>query len=137
MKEHKKKAVQPKTVAGFIDQQIEWLDNKTAVQIAEEAGFQRPNILSMIRKGNTKVPLARVPKLAKALEVDPIFLLDLCMREYDPENWQVIKSVLGRPVVTDNQYELLEVVRDAMPEAADFKVTPENKDKIAEFFRSL
>jgi transcriptional regulator with XRE-family HTH domain len=135
MKERKQRSTEAKTIAAYIDNQIDWVD-KTAVQIAEEVGFPKPNILSMIRSGKTKLPIARIPKMAKALEVDPVFLLDMAMREYDPETWTVIKSLVGRPAVSNNQYELLEVIREARP-GEDFKVTENNKEKIMEFFKSL
>ncbi len=87
------------SVAAFIDQQIEWTE-KSLVQIAEEVGFAKPNIISMIRKGNTKLPTGKVRKMALALEVDPVFMLQMVMMEYDPETWEVIQEIIKKPAIT-------------------------------------
>jgi hypothetical protein len=38
---------------------------KTHVEIAREVGSARPNMLSMIKKGATEIPLNRIPALAE------------------------------------------------------------------------
>src|SRR5690606_23967372 len=57
---------------------------KTQQQIAREAGFPRSNMLSMIKKGKTRLPLERVPALAKALEIDPAVLFRVALKELWP-----------------------------------------------------
>ena len=43
---------------------------KTQAEIAAEAGLRSLNFLTMLKNGTSKVPLDRVPALAKALEAD-------------------------------------------------------------------
>ncbi len=50
---------------------LELRPRKTQIAISAEAGFRQPNMLAMIKGGATKLPLDRVPELAKALECDP------------------------------------------------------------------
>lgn len=40
------------------------LSHKTQNEIARDAGFPSANILSMMKSGETKVPVDRIPKLA-------------------------------------------------------------------------
>ena len=58
----------------FLDRRILEMKPKTQAEIAAEAGFANANILSMLRSGSAKMPLDRVPALAKALECDPAHL---------------------------------------------------------------
>ena len=41
---------------------------KTQAEIASEAGFANANMMTFLKTGKNKVPLDRVPSLAKALE---------------------------------------------------------------------
>jgi len=65
-------------------------------EIALEAGYDHPNIISMFKMGNTKVPIEAVPGLAKALDEDPAVLLRLVLFEYSPKALEVIERHLGR-----------------------------------------
>jgi hypothetical protein len=69
------------------------VSSKPQYQIAKEAGFPKPNVLSMIKAGQTRVPLARVKSLAVALDLDARDLLQRCVQEYHPEIWQVIVDI--------------------------------------------
>lgn len=99
------------TVAEYLTEQIR-LSGKTQHEIANEAGFNKPNIISMFKKGETKLPLSKVGPMAKALGVDPVALFRLVMSEYEPQTWQAIEeTVLGQPVLTANEIEIIEVLR--------------------------
>jgi len=99
-------------VAEYIKQQIA-LSDKSQKDISREAGFSTPNNISMIKDGITKLPINRIPSIAKALNIDPVHLLRMTMREYMPETWSVIETVFGQSLMTDNERNLLEVVRKA------------------------
>lgn len=81
-------------VAALLDRQIS-LSGKTLNQIAKECGFPRPNVLSMIRIGQTKLPMARIPALARSLGLDERALLEAALQEYQPELWSVLDAVYG------------------------------------------
>jgi hypothetical protein len=99
-------------VSEYITRQVA-LCGKPQTQIASEAGFDKPNIITMFKTGATKLPIPRVAVLAKALGVDPIFLLRLAMSEYQPDNWAAIESILTQPVLTENELEIIQLVRSA------------------------
>lgn len=51
------------TVADFIADRLAESD-KTQREIAEECGFEKPNIITMFKNGTTKLPLNRIGPLA-------------------------------------------------------------------------
>ena len=104
------------TVAGFITRCIE-LNDKSQRQIAAEAGFENPNVLTMIKQGLTKVPLRRVGALARALDIDPAHLMRLVMGEYMPDTWAAVEDVLGGTMLTKNERELIACYRQATRDA--------------------
>ena len=85
---------------------------KTHRQIAAETGFKQPNMISMIKLGCVKLPINKIPRLSRALGIEPYALLSLAMAEYQPENWltieRVLKSHLGNctPLRVSQQQEL-------------------------------
>lgn len=124
----------PKTsvsrVAAYIAKQIDALAGiKSQRDIAAEAGFQKPNIISMFKTGESKVPLDRVPGLAKALNVDASFLFRLVMLEYWPDFEVEVARMFG-DVISKNEREILIRIREltnnsdpALTEALDDKLT--------------
>lgn len=70
--------------------------SKTQREIALEIGYGRPNLITMFKQGQTKVPIEVVPRLAKALDEDPAVLLRLALREYLPNALRVIEEHLGK-----------------------------------------
>jgi len=97
--------------ATFIGRAIEF-SGKSQREIAIEAGFPKPNIISMLKKGEMKLPLDRIPDLANACHVDPVYLFRLAMEEYHPAIWEVLVNTIGMPL-TANEFELVGAYRIA------------------------
>lgn len=95
--------------AAYITEKIEKSD-KTQIEIAHELGYDKPNIITMFKHGATKVPVAKVPALARALGLDPAHLLRLALSEYSPEILEAIESSFGW-LVAEDEYQLLKQVR--------------------------
>ncbi len=94
-------------VAMYLDKQIEALKGvKTQREIAAEIGYEKPNMISMFKRGEVKVPLDKIPALAKALHVDPGHLFRLAQEQYWPALGGTIAEIFGR-VVTANEEEIL------------------------------
>jgi len=70
--------------------------DKTQKEIAAEVGFPKANVLTMMKQGITKVPISRVPALARALEVEPAELMKIVLKEYQPEILEAIEESLGK-----------------------------------------
>lgn len=106
--------------AEFIVERINQLAHrKTQNEIAAEAGFQNANMVSILKTGKSKLPLDRVPSLAKALECDPAFLMRLSLEQaVGATAARAITEIFGSPV-TENERgwlkELREVSEDSDP----------------------
>ena len=100
-------------VAKFIDRRIlELSPKKSQHEIAIEAGFKTPNVLSMLKTGTSKVPLDRVPALAKALECDARMLFLLAMEQMGGSmTVSAINEIFGT-VVTENEVVWLKAIRE-------------------------
>lgn len=81
-------------VAEYIDAQLR-LCGKSQKQVAEEVGFPKANMLTMIKKGLTRVPLARANKLADALGINRAAFMKRLLAEYHPEILEAIEEALG------------------------------------------
>ena len=100
-------------LARFIAKRVLELKPKPQMDIAKEAGFVNPNVISMLKSGATKLPLDRVLALAKALECDPrrLFLLAIRQQGYETEE-AAIAQIFGT-IVTTNEAIWIEEIRDA------------------------
>ena len=68
-------------VAEYLTAQID-ICGKSQKQIAEEVGFPKANVLTMMKHGTTRIPIHRVPALAKSLGVDPAKFMRMVLAEY-------------------------------------------------------
>ena len=92
---------------------LELRPRKSQIEIANEAGYANPNMISMIRNGATKLALDRVPGLAIALECDPKHLFRMALEQsLGSTASRTIDEIFGT-VVTRNEVVWLEEIRDA------------------------
>jgi len=98
----------------FLEKRIlELRPRKTQAEIAQEAGFPQANWLAMIKTGANKLPLDRVPGLAKALECDPAALFMLAVEQMGGATTEIaIRKIFGT-VVTENEVAWIEEIRNA------------------------
>jgi transcriptional regulator with XRE-family HTH domain len=94
-------------IAKFLDKQIDNLKGvKTQREIADEIGYDNPNMISMFKRGEAKVPLDKIPQLAKALGVDAAHLFRLALEQYWPDQAKLILDIFGR-TATENEEAIL------------------------------
>ena len=105
-------APKPRNVAEYISWQIQ-LCGKSQTEIAQQTGFDKPNVITMIKQGKTKVPLNKIGSLAKALEIDPVHFFKLVMSEYQPDLLDIITAITSQPLITKNELDFIEVIRSA------------------------
>ncbi|HKJ95074.1 MAG TPA: XRE family transcriptional regulator [Gammaproteobacteria bacterium] len=123
------------TVADFVSQRIRVCE-KTQKEIALALGYKNANVIAMIKSGSTKVPLRVVPHLARELAIDEAFFMRMVLREYMPETLVALESVYRTPV-TQNETEILSVLRDRTSSTDPELRTEAQEEKLAEFCRSL
>jgi hypothetical protein len=85
-----------------------------------EIGYDKPNLISMFKRGEARVPLDKIPLLAKALGVDPAHLFRLSLEQYWPDRGEIIAKLFGR-LASENEEEIFlkpwrAATRDADPE---------------------
>ena len=89
---------------------LELKHKKTQAEIAEEAGFINPNMVTMIKQGATKLPIDRVPALAKALDSDPALLLRLALEQSEGSTAaSAIYEIFGQPITVHEMTWITEV----------------------------
>lgn len=106
---------------------------KTQKQIAHEAGFINSNMISLLKSGASKIPIDRVPALAKALEMDPAFLMRLALEQSVGKTAaQAIVDACG-PLVTEREKQWLNEIRDASDDA-DPRLTVRSRSALRGIF---
>lgn len=65
----------------------------TDQQLSEALGFERPVVLTLIKAGTMKMPINKIPALAKALKLDTVELMRTALRESTPELSEAITEV--------------------------------------------
>ena len=101
-------------LAKFIEMRVlELRPRKSQIEIATEAGYVNPNMLAMIKNGSTKLPLDRVPSVAKALECDPKLLFKLALEQLGGATTAATVETIFGTVVTRNEVIWLAEIRDA------------------------
>src|SRR5271155_3438289 len=110
-------------IAKYIDKKIDELKGvKTQREIAQEAGYEMPNIISMFKRGESRVPLDKIPLLSKALGVDPAHMFRLALEQYWPDRGDIIAKLFGR-LASENEEEIFlkpwrTATRNADPETS-------------------
>src|ERR1700681_4051702 len=77
---------------------LEYLISKSGhsqAYIAEQLGYRTQNIITMFKKGDTRVPFDKVIPLAELLSADPAELLRDWFEAYMPGTMEVIENHLG------------------------------------------
>ena len=106
---------------------------KTQREIAAEAGFVNPNMLSMLKSGKNKIPLDRVPSLAKPLESDAAYLMRLAIEQaVGATAAKAITEIFGTPA-TEHERGWLAEIRDAS-DNSDPRLTARSRTTLRRIF---
>ena len=122
------------TVADYLCKAID-LSGKTQKQIAREVGYPKPNIISMMKQGDTKIPLDKIPAFAKACGVDASAFVRLAIKEYFPEMWKVLSKTVGEPL-TKNEEIILEIYRNISPNS-DLEIDSHMQTRIKDALKGV
>ncbi len=124
-------------IGEFLQQRFDLIKNHTNQRdIAKKLGYQRPNIISMWKRGETKVPLDKIPALAEALGVDPAKLFRLAMLQYWPAASDTVNKVFGG-VVTEEETELRKIIEAELGKDGVSKLIVDRKEEFIKFLKSL
>ncbi|MFZ3084938.1 hypothetical protein [Rhodoferax ferrireducens] len=101
----------PQSLIGLIQAQQSAL-GLTDRELCAAVGFEREIVLKLIKAGTMHMPLNRVPALAAALELDPVELLTVALRESDPVLLQVIEEKFNPLCLTSTEQNLIKHLRE-------------------------
>lgn len=121
-------------LSNFIERRIlELKPKKSQLQIANEAGFPNPNMVTMIKQGASKLALDRVPSMARALDSDPAYLMRLALEQAEGDTAaQALVEIFGSPV-TVNEMGWLQEIR-AASDNSDARMTSRARTTIRTIF---
>jgi hypothetical protein len=125
----------PKKVADILASLIDG-SGKSRKEIATAAGFGKPNMISMLKTGDTKLPLARLGSFANAVGADPVALLKLCLQEYYPDVWEAINVHLTA-AITPDELRIVTALRVVNGVHDLSSITLKDREKLNEFFTVL
>ena len=122
-------------IAQYISKQVDVQVSmgKTQRQIAQEIGYDKPNMISMFKRGEAKVPLDKIPLLAQSLSVDAAFLFKLAVQQYWPDLGKAIAEIFGT-VLTRNETKMIETIRE-VTKGSDPDLTRDLERKLKAAFR--
>lgn len=99
-------------VAAYLANQLE-VCGKSQKEVASDAGYERPNIMTMFKQGATRIPVDKAPAIAKAIGVDPAFFIRMVLAEYHPEMLKAIEETMGG-LHSKHEAALLKIIREEM-----------------------
>lgn len=105
-------------------------------QIAEEMGMIKANNITMFKTGLTRVPIRRLPALAKSIGADATYLVRLWFQQYDPEALEVIETFHSFPV-TDNEKNILKTLREKTHDLDPKMFKPQQREALGYFASTL
>ena len=101
----------------------------TRTEIAEQAGFLRPEFLDMLMRGAARLPMRSIPKLSAALEVDPWRLVRLKMLD-EWEHEDGLRLALLTTVEMRNECAIVSLIRDVSADS-----DPELDERLKSYLR--
>lgn len=100
-----------RSVAQILDDAIVANPQIKQKTIAEAAGFEKPNVIYMFKKGLSKIPLDKAGRVAKAVGLDPREFWFKCLLEYTPDVYKEFESVNKQPTMTATEIAFIKAAR--------------------------
>ena len=126
------------TISELIEKGLAKYPDKSQAEIAREMGFSanQTSMLSMIKKGTSRLKISRVPRMVRVLGLEPVEGLAAYLKdrtEDNPEAWSSISYVLtGTHDARESQF--LKVLRQVEAERHErLELTPEKAARLKEF----
>lgn len=110
-----KKAEQPTSsiipVRELIATQMDRLQLSPA-WVAAEVGYSSANIISMLKRGSMRLPLNKLSAMARALQIDPLYLARSMDNDDNLGLTELLDAVSKRTAVTANEEQLILKLRE-------------------------
>lgn len=73
--------------------------------------YPQPNVIAMMKMGSMKMPASKAVDVARALKMDPAFILSKLLNENEPALWDTIQKVMGNRIVSEAEMGLITFIR--------------------------
>lgn len=104
-------------------------------EIAAIVGYKNHNMITMLKQGDSKLALDRVPAMAKALDVDPLDLFKIALTQfYDDKAVALLVSIVETGL-SPAERKILQIARDASGGSL-IELTPEREAQLTDVFAS-
>lgn len=100
-------------LAEFLNKNWDTMVGRTNNDVALELGYKSPNMISMWRLGLAKVPLERLPDVARLMKVDLAILLPLWFEQYlgDRDDSKTLMETVFKRIASERQVAVLNMLR--------------------------
>lgn len=103
----------------------------TDQQLCDVLGFERQITLTLIKAGTMKMPLTKIPALARVLKLDAVGLMRVALSESDPDLSAVIDEVYDPMRLSAAEVNLITHLRKLSGGQAGAPIVFEGKGVIA------
>lgn len=103
----------------------------TDQQLCEALGFEREIALTLIKAGTMKMPLTKIPTLARTLKLDAADLMRVALRESAPELAETIEEVFNPLRMTAAEVNMITHLRKLSGGQAGTPIVFEGRGVIA------
>lgn len=102
-------------LSNFMNDNWDKLVGRTNEDVASDLGYRSANIISMFRTGKTRIPLEKLPDIARLMKLDLTALLPLWFEQYWGERADAKTLIKGfaQRLLSSNELPLVENVRKA------------------------
>lgn len=102
-------------------------------EIAEAVGYKNPNMITMLKQGQVKLALDRVPEMAKVLNMDALELFKIALTQfYDEAAVRAITEVIDGSL-TKAEKRAMQIMRGPTGKPMR-ELTPEQEERLKEIF---
>lgn len=133
MKQVKDKDITLPSVSELLTGALE-MSPRTQSSIAAEIGYEKPNIITMFKQGKTPVPLRVVGPMARAIGLDPVYLMRVVINEQHPGLMDVLEEAIGQSILSRNEKLMVELIREGL---SGDDIAPRTKQQKDAFRQSI
>lgn len=99
-------------VAELLNDAINANEHLTQKELAEYAGFSKPNMIYMLKTGATKVPLDKAGLIAQKLGLDEQEFWFKCLKEYQPLVYAEFERINKQPCLSKSELKFIKFSRE-------------------------
>lgn len=96
-----------RNVAEILNDAINFNSDLTQKELAEYVGFPKPNVISMLKQGLTKVPLDKAGLIAERLGLDVQEFWFKCLKEYQPLVYAEFERINKQPCLSSEEIKFI------------------------------